>query len=127
MPQDPEFLYNKVMVLVAIILGLLTAITQYLKYKTTPTSYVIKKIAVPTLIAALVTTLVGIFYPFTFHKHGPAFLVAIYMAFFATIYSVIANAMYIWIGLKGQFKKCGGFCGPSWICIDAGWNIHLRQ
>ncbi|MBC7534977.1 MAG: cytochrome c biogenesis protein CcsA [Ferruginibacter sp.] len=108
MPEDPEFLYNKIMVLVAFILGLLTAITQYFKYKSSPSSYVIKKIIAPTLTAILVTTLLIIFYPLNFHKHGPGFLVAIYAAFFATIYSVVANAMYIWIGLNGKLKSAGG-------------------
>ena len=108
MPEDPEFLYNKVMVLVAFILGLLTAVTQYFKYKASPSSYVIKKIIAPTLIAILATTLLIIFYPLNFHKHGPGFLVAIYAAFFATIYSVVANAMYIWIGLNGKLKSAGG-------------------
>ena len=37
MPENAEFSYNKVMVLVAIIVGLLTAVTQYFKYKKTPT------------------------------------------------------------------------------------------
>ncbi len=108
MPEDPEFLYNKVMVLVAFILGLLSAATQYFKYKSSPSSFVIKKIAAPTLIAALITTLLIIFYPLSFHKHGPGFLVAIYIAFFATIYSVVANAMYIWIGLNGKLRSAGG-------------------
>src|SRR5205814_1368091 len=35
-PEDVEFSYNKVMVLVAVIIGFLSAITQYLKYKDTP-------------------------------------------------------------------------------------------
>ncbi len=108
MPEDPEFLYNKVMVLVAFILGLLSAIAQYFKYKGTATSYVIKKIAAPTLISILVTTLLIIFYPLNYDKQGPGFLVAIYIAFFATIYSVIANAAYIWTGLNGKLKSAGG-------------------
>ncbi|MEO6670022.1 MAG: cytochrome c biogenesis protein CcsA [Ferruginibacter sp.] len=108
MPEDPEFLYNKVMILVVFILGLLSAITQYFKYKSSPRSYVIKKIAAPTLIAALITTLLVIIYPLNFYKHGPGFQGAIYAAFFATIYSVVANAMYIWSGLNGKLKTAGG-------------------
>ncbi|CAN5769503.1 cytochrome c biogenesis protein CcsA [soil metagenome] len=107
LPQDPEFLYNKVMVLVAFIIGLITAIGQYLKYKSTGTSYFLKKIAAPTLIAAVITTLIIVFYPINFHKHGAGFLGAIYVAFFAAVYSVIANAMYIWVGVKGKLKVAG--------------------
>ncbi|MFT3907841.1 MAG: cytochrome c biogenesis protein CcsA [Ferruginibacter sp.] len=108
MPEDPEFLYNKVMVLVAFIVGLLSAVSQYFKYKSSPTSYVIKKIAAPTLIAAVITTLLIIFYPLNFDKHGPGFLGAIYIAYFATIYAVVANGMYIWTGLNGKLKSAGG-------------------
>ena len=107
LPENPEFLYNKVMVLVAFIIGLLTAVTQYLKYKNTETSYFLKKIGVPTLTAAVITTLIIIFYPINFHKHGAGFLGAIYTALFSTIYAVVANAMYIWIGIKGKLKVAG--------------------
>jgi cytochrome c-type biogenesis protein CcmF len=107
-PEDREFSYNKVIIMVAIIIGILTAITQYFKYKQTPSSYTIKKIAVPTLIAAIITALLAVFYPFTYHKQGAGFLGAIYIASFTSIYSVIANASYIFIGLKGNIKSAGG-------------------
>ena len=107
MPEDAEFLYNKVMVLVAFIIGILTAISQYLKYKSTPNGFFFKKIIYPTIAAIIITILIGVFYPFTFYKHGQGFLVAIYIGFFAAVYSVIANAMYISIGLKNNFKSAG--------------------
>ena len=106
-PENPEFLYNKVMVLVAFIIGLLTAVTQYFKYKSTGTSYFLKKIAVPTLIAAVIATSIIIFYPLNFYKHGTGFLGAIYVAFFAAVYAVVANAMYIWLGVNGKLKVAG--------------------
>ena len=106
-PEDVEFSYNKVMVLVAIIIGLLSAITQYLKYKSTPFNTTLKKLAVPTLIAAVITALLAVFYPFTYYKQGPGFLGALYVALFASIYSVVANAGYIWTGLHGKLKSAG--------------------
>ncbi len=106
-PEEAEFSYNKVVVLVAIIIGLLTAVSQYLKYKHTPNAYLLKKIAFPTLIASVITALLAVFYPITFYKHGAGFLGAIYVALFATIYSFIANAFYIWTGLKGSLKNSG--------------------
>ncbi len=108
MPENTEFLYNKVMVMVAIVIGLLTAISQYFKYKDTPKGYFLKKIVFPTSVAAIITTLVAIFYPFNFYKHGPGFLGAIYFAFFAAVYAVVANAMYISIGLNHKLKAAGG-------------------
>jgi cytochrome c-type biogenesis protein CcmF len=108
MPEDPEFLYNKVMVLVAFIIGMLTAITQYFKYKQTSGSYFFKKIALPTAIAAVATIIIAVVYPFTFQKHGPGFLAAIYTAFFAVIYAFVANLLYISTALKLNVKHAGG-------------------
>lgn len=108
MPEDPEFLYNKVMVLVAFILGMLTAIAQYFKYKKSDARTVLRNIAPPTLLAALITTLIAVLYPFTFYKHGAGFLIAIYLAFFAAVYAVVANAMYIFTAQKGRIKLAGG-------------------
>lgn len=107
-PEEVEFSYNKVMVLVAIIVGLLTAISQYLKYRSTPARFIIRKIALPTLFASLLTAIVAIYYPMNFYKHGIGFLGAIYVALFATIYSFFANAWYIWTGLKGNLRNAGG-------------------
>ena len=106
-PEDVEFSYNKIAVLVAIIIGLLTAVTQYLKYKGTPKNYLFKKIGLPTLVAIILFTLLCIFYPISFYKHGAGFLGAIYAAIFAVIYSVVANAFYIWTVQKGKILKAG--------------------
>ena len=106
-PEDVEFSYNKVAALIAIIIGLLTAITQYLKYKTTGKAYLFKKIAWPTLIAAVITVTIAIIYPITYYKQGAGFLGAIYVALFAAIYSLVANAMYIWTVLKGKALSGG--------------------
>ena len=107
-PENIEFSYNKVIVLVAIIIGILSAVTQYLKYKSTPSAFILQKIAVPTLIAGVITALLAVFYPITYYKEGPGFLGAIYAALFAAIYSVVANAAYIWSGLNGKLKSAGG-------------------
>lgn len=107
-PEDAEFSYNKVMVMVAFIIGVLTAITQYFKYKSTPAGYILKKIAVPTLVSAIITVLLAVFYPLTFYKHGAGFLGALYIALFASVYAAVANAMYIWSGLNGKIKSAGG-------------------
>lgn len=106
-PEDVEFSYNKVGVLIAFIVGMLTAIGQYFKYKTTGRAYLLSKIALPTAIAALLTTTIAIVYPIKYYTHGVGFLVAIYAAMFASIYSLVANAAYIWIVLKGKMWSSG--------------------
>ncbi len=105
--QNVEFSYNKVIILVAIIIGLLSAITQYFKYKKTGASFILKKIALPTVIAAIITVLLAVFYPLTYYKMGAGFLGAAYVALFAAIFAVIANATYIWTGLNGKLKSAG--------------------
>lgn len=108
MPEDAEFLYNKIMIMVAVFIGFLTAIAQYLKYRTTPKGYLIKKIKYPLIVSVILCTLIFIFYPFDYKKQGVGFLVAIYIAFFYTLYAAIANAMYISLVLKNKFKNAGG-------------------
>ena len=107
-PEDIEFSYNKVIVLVAIIIGILSAVTQYLKYKNSRSIVVIKKLAVPTILASIIVALLVLFYPITYFKQGPGFLGAVYVALFASIYTVISNATYIWSGLNGKLKAAGG-------------------
>src|SRR4030095_5285592 len=59
--EDPEFGYNRIQIFVAILLGLLTAVTQYLKYKNTTREYFVRKIGIPTLIALIVAGLISAF------------------------------------------------------------------
>ncbi len=106
-PEDVEFSYNKIILLIAILLGLLTAITQYLKYKDTSAKYLLKKIAIPFIISAVLFAIISFVYPFTFDKHGVGFLVAIYVAMFAVLFSAISNAAYIWTVQKGKILKAG--------------------
>jgi len=105
--DDMEGFHNQVQIFVAIIVGVLTAFTQYLKYKNTQRAYLIKKLAVPTIIAVLATIAIIIWGGIQYDKKGPGFLVAIHMGVFAALYAVIANLSYIWIGLKGKLKIAG--------------------
>lgn len=106
-PPDREFTYNKVLVLVVIVIGLLTGMAQYLKYRDTKKEYLKKNLMIPAIIAAVISLLVGIFYPIDYHSKGPGFLIAIYAAVFASIFSLVANAAYIKIILKGNMKSAG--------------------
>ncbi|MEP6615692.1 MAG: cytochrome c biogenesis protein CcsA [Ginsengibacter sp.] len=106
-PQNREFTYNKVMVLVAVIIGSLTAIGQYFKYRQTDKKYYASKIILALGIAIGVTVIISILNPVTYFKQGSGFLGAIYLALFAAIFSVIANAMYIGTILRGNFKSAG--------------------
>ncbi len=107
-PENEEHFYNLVHVFIAVIIALLTAVTQYFRYKQTPLKIFWKKISIPTLIAVAAATLLVIFYSIRFEKEGPGFLGAIWLALVCSIYTIIANAAYIWIGLKGKLGISGG-------------------
>lgn len=106
-PADREFAYNKVLVLVAVIIGLLTGASQFLKYRNTGKKYLIQKLSWPLGIALASTILLAIFYPVEYTKKGPGFLIAIYLAVFASIFSLIANAFYLKTVLNWKLKAGG--------------------
>jgi cytochrome c-type biogenesis protein CcmF len=106
-PQDREFAYNKVLVLVAVIVGLLTGMSQFLNYKNTGKKYLVQKLAWPLGIAIAASVLLAIFYPIEYSKKGPGFLGAIYLALFAAVFSVAANATYLKSVLKWNLKAGG--------------------
>jgi len=106
-PADREFAYNKVLVLVAVIVGLLTGVSQFLKYRNTPKKYLMQKIGWPLGIAVAGTVLLAIFYPIDYTKKGPGFLLAIHLALFASVFSVLANGYYLKSVLKWNLKAGG--------------------
>lgn len=106
-PEDPEFAHNQIQIFVAIIIGLLTALTQYLKYKDTPKQFFGKKIWIPTLIAVVISLSISLLGDVNYDKKGPGFLFAIHLAIFTAVYAVVANTAYIWLGLKGKLKAAG--------------------
>jgi cytochrome c-type biogenesis protein CcmF len=107
-PEDIPYAYNKVMILVITVIALLTGITQYLKYKDTTSAFIWRKIGVPTLIALVLGGLILGFGHFDYDKYGMGYLIALYLALFSAIYAVVANAAYLWVGLKGKMKAAGG-------------------
>ncbi len=106
--EDPEFAYNSIQVYVAVIIALLTAIGQYLKYKETSAKYFWKKIWLPTLLAAIAATLLLALGNIDYTKKGPVFLGSVWLAVACSVYAIIANAAYIWLGVKGSLKLSGG-------------------
>ena len=107
-PEDAEFAYNSIQVYVAVIIALLTAVTQYLKYKDSSGKYFWKKIWIPTVIAAIAATLILAFGNINYTKKGPVFLGSIWLAVSCSVYTIVSNAAYIWLGLKGKLKLSGG-------------------
>jgi cytochrome c-type biogenesis protein CcmF len=106
-PDDRNLAYNQIQIFIAIVVGLLSAVTQYLKYKETPKAFIRKRLWIPTFLSLLISLCIGFFGNIDYEKHGIVFLAAIHIAIFAAIYAVIANAGYIFIGLKGKLKNAG--------------------
>jgi cytochrome c-type biogenesis protein CcmF len=107
MGDDAIFSYNRIEIFIAILIGLFTAVTQYMKYKGTGRDYLLKKLWLPTAIALVLSVLVSVFGGIHYDKYGAGFLAAIHLALFAAIYAVVANASYIRIGLKGKLRAAG--------------------
>lgn len=105
-PEDPEFAYNQIQIFVAILIGLLTAVTQYFKYKSTPKNY-FQKIALPAIVSLAISLAISLFGNINYEQKGPAFLLAIHIAIFGAVFATIANTAYLWLGLKGKIKAAG--------------------
>jgi cytochrome c biogenesis factor len=103
-PEDQEFAYNQIQIFVAIIVAVLTGFTQYLKYKSTSTKFFWKKIFIPTLIAVALAVMVVAFGNINYDKKGPMYLGAILLGVACSIYAIIANAAYIFIGVKNRSR-----------------------
>ena len=107
-PEDVEFSYTSIQIYVAIIIALLTALTQYFKYRQTDSAYFWKRMLMPLLISlvlfALYAWLVGVDYD----RKGPVFEGSIWLSVLLSIYALVANIFYIWIGANGQLRNAGG-------------------
>jgi cytochrome c-type biogenesis protein CcmF len=105
--EDSKFAYNRIEIFIAIILGLLTAIIQYLKYKNSSPVKVLKKIWPYTAVALIVSICVSVFGDIQYTLYGSGFQAAIHLAVFGGIYAVIANVSYIFNTMKGNLKMAG--------------------
>ncbi len=111
-PEDPAFAHNQVQVFVAIIIGILSAIGQYLKFKGGAASgSFLKSIRLPLIITALVSAIVIVFVGIEFNDKGVGFLAALFVATVASIFAIVANAHYWLVVLKGKMKSAGASIG----------------
>lgn len=106
-PEDAEYTHNQIQVFVAIILGVITGFSLYLKFKDTPKEFLGKKIMIPLIASVIISLLIILVGHVNYDKHGIGFMIAIHLAIFSAVFAVLGNASYVWIGLKGNFKKAG--------------------
>ena len=105
--SEVEFFYNRIQIFVAIVLGVLTAVAQYLKYRNTNKKTFAKKLAFPLILSLLISAAISVFGGIEYRTFGPGFLAAIHLAIFASVFAFVANAGYIWSGLNGRLKAAG--------------------
>lgn len=105
--KDVEYSYNKVLILFSFVLAILTAITQYFKYKQSNGGLLLRQLAVPTLVALAGSAAISYFGDINYYKYGVGYLTAIHLSIFASLYAVVANAWYIGVGVKGKMLKAG--------------------
>ena len=107
MGEESAFAYNRIQVFVAIVIGLLTGFGMYLKYQHTGQQF-LKKLIWPTVVSIIAGALILAFGGIDYRDHGIGYLIAVWMALVAGIYAVIANASYLWLGVKGSIQRAGG-------------------
>ncbi|HLG33997.1 MAG TPA: cytochrome c biogenesis protein CcsA [Bacteroidia bacterium] len=98
-PADAVSHYNAWQIPIAIIITLLIAVGQFLKFKKTDTDDFLKKMFVSLLIT-IVGTIIG-----TLMLHKQNIFYSLMM--FSTLFAVTANADYFLRILKGNFQKAG--------------------
>jgi cytochrome c-type biogenesis protein CcmF len=117
--DDPKFSYNRIEIFIAIILGSLTATVQYLKYKNSQPSQVLKKLLPATAIALIISVSISLFGNIQYTAYGTGYQAAVHLALFAGVYAVVANAGYLFSSMKGKIKMAGA------SVAHAGFGILL--
>ncbi|MBA2501163.1 MAG: cytochrome c biogenesis protein CcsA [Chitinophagaceae bacterium] len=106
--EDSEFSYNRIQIFVAILIGILTAFTQYLKYKQTGKHFFFRKMFIPLVASLVIGGFILAFGNISYDQKGIGFLGAIWLGVVSSVFAIVANLSYIWLGLKGSLKISGG-------------------
>lgn len=99
--------HNSIQIFFAIIIAILSGVGQYLKYKKTTKGFFLQKIIIPFAISAGLSSAIIYFGKINYGVDGPMFLAAIWLAVTSSLFTIIANVGYIWIGMKGDLKVSG--------------------
>jgi cytochrome c-type biogenesis protein CcmF len=110
-PTDPIAYYNTWQTPFAMIILLIMAVGQFLRFRETPRSVWLKPVVLSLIISVLLTLILA--YAFSINT-------GLYFFFlFACIYAAVANIQYIFTGLKGKLKLAGA------SIAHAGFGIML--
>ena len=106
-PENIMHYHNTIQIFFAIVLATLSGVGQYLKYKNTGSDYFLKKIMIPLVLSGAIAFAAIYFGKIYYDAEGPGFLAAIWLAITSSIFTIIANVGYIWLGLNGNIKVSG--------------------
>ncbi len=95
--------YNRIQLPIAVLIGLLTAITQFFKYKNSD----IKKVGRSLLAYFLISIIITIGCVFLFKTYNPEYVTML----FTSVFAVVGNIGYITQVLKGKFAISGASVG----------------
>jgi cytochrome c-type biogenesis protein CcmF len=104
--EEAAHSYNQIQIFVAIILGSFTGFGMYLRYKKTGKAF-LKKLLWPSLAGLVLAGLILGFGEINYSEKGMAYMAAVWLAVVAAAYSVVANAAYIFTGVR-TIAKAGG-------------------
>lgn len=98
-PVDPVAHYNSIQVWVAVIVGLMTAMVLFLKFKKSDNKVVIRRLVTTGIIALVVTVLIG----YLQKIDAPQYAILL----FAACYTIVGMIYYMIVVQKGKIKKMG--------------------
>ena len=111
-PEDPAYAHNQVQVFVAIIIGMLTAVGQYLSYKGGAIKGSFwKMMRTPIILSVIISVFAIVFEGIDYKEKTVAFQVNLYIGLVTSIFAVVANAYYWLVVLKGKLKSAGSSIG----------------
>jgi len=99
-PSDIEHHYNTVQIWIAILIGIGSAVTQYLKYKQSDIREVLRKLIIPLVLSIVLSLLVIV--PYKLYQLDYIILIA------CSFFALFSNIFYIAQALKGKLKNAGG-------------------
>jgi cytochrome c-type biogenesis protein CcmF len=105
LPEDVVGYYNQWQLPFALIIAVLTAITQFFKYKKTQQSFYFNNIIVSLTISILVTT--ACIYLFKIKAQDNTKLLLYILFLLASVYTIVANVFYVIKVLKGKISFSG--------------------
>lgn len=105
--EDAAYSYNRIQVFVAFIVAALTGFGMFLKYKFTAKPF-LQRLMVPGLIGLVAGVAVVYFGKVNYEEKTAGYTIAIWVAVVAAVFSLVANAAYIFSGLKANLRRAGG-------------------